>query len=127
VQTLTLQRLNDKDTKATTGDLWAPEENHWFTLEPSPPVIPSGVYEVRITPSPKFGRLLPLLIDVPGHDGIRIHPGNTARDTEGCILLGNILDGEAVEESDKAFEQFFSWLQNALATDSVYLKIEWSA
>lgn len=50
--------------------------------------IPSGRYEVRITMSSRFGRLLPLLLNVPGYEGIRIHPGNTARDTHGCILPG---------------------------------------
>ena len=124
---LTLKRLQDGDDKATTGDLWTEDDRHWFTLEPSPPVIPTGVYEVRITPSPKFKRRLPLLIDVPGHDGIRIHPGNFPRDTEGCILLGRILAGESVLESDKAFEDFFAFLDNALAQDSVYLDIGWTA
>jgi hypothetical protein len=50
--------------------------------------IPEGVYEIRLTHSPRFKRVLPLLVDVPGFDGIRIHPGNTAKDTEGCLLVG---------------------------------------
>lgn len=50
--------------------------------------IPSGKYCVFLTPSPKFGRVLPLVYDVPGFSGIRIHAGNTERDTQGCILVG---------------------------------------
>lgn len=50
--------------------------------------IPSGKYCVFLTPSPKFGRVLPLVYDVPGFSGIRIHAGNTERDTHGCILVG---------------------------------------
>lgn len=50
--------------------------------------IPYGTYEVILTESAKFKRLLPLLLNVPGFDGIRIHRGNTDEDTSGCILVG---------------------------------------
>ena len=49
--------------------------------------IPSGTYRVSITMSTKFGKLLPLLANVPNYSGIRIHPGNTTADTSGCILV----------------------------------------
>lgn len=119
---LTLKRMQDGDTQATTGDLWGEGQEHWFTLEPANP-IPSGIYEVRITPSPKFKRPLPLLIDVPGHDGIRIHSGNTAKDTEDCILVGTELVGDFVAHSVDAFEQFFAFLQDALSKGPVYIDV----
>lgn len=50
--------------------------------------IPEGTYKVVLTPSPKFKRVLPLLLDVPGFTGIRIHEGNTAKDTHGCLIPG---------------------------------------
>lgn len=50
--------------------------------------ISAGRYEIILTYSPKFKRILPLLVGVPGFDGIRIHFGNDENDTEGCILVG---------------------------------------
>jgi len=50
--------------------------------------IPSGTYRVTLQNSPRFGLDTLTLLDVPGFDFIRIHAGNTAQDTEGCLLLG---------------------------------------
>lgn len=50
--------------------------------------IPFGTYGVKITFSPKFKRELPWLQNVPSFTGILIHRGNTAKDSVGCILVG---------------------------------------
>lgn len=50
--------------------------------------IPMGKYNVVLSYSPKFKKILPLVDNVKGFSGIRIHQGNTADDTEGCILVG---------------------------------------
>lgn len=51
--------------------------------------IPYGTYKVINSFSPRFARYLPLLLNVPGYLGIRIHPGNTASHTHGCLLPGS--------------------------------------
>jgi hypothetical protein len=77
--------------------------------------IPAGVYQVVITMSARFGRPLPLLVDVPGFSGIRIHPGNTDQDTEGCVLLGMSTDGESVGRSREACDKIQPRIEAAIA------------
>lgn len=66
--------------------------------------IPYGTYKVSITYSPKFKKNLPLVEGVKGFSGIRIHSGNTAKDSLGCIIVGKnkkvgmVLDSRATME-----------------------------
>ena len=76
--------------------------------------IPAGTYDVDITFSNRFQKPLPLLLNVPGFEGVRIHTGNTALDTEGCIIVGRTVSSlTSVGESKLAFEHLFPQLQAA--------------
>jgi len=77
--------------------------------------IPAGTYGVIVTHSPHFGRDLPLLVNVPGFEGVRIHPGNTAADTEGCILVGMDKGADSIGRSRLAFDALFPKIVAALA------------
>lgn len=75
--------------------------------------IPAGTYDVIINMSNRFKRLLPLLLNVPNFEGIRIHPGNTDADTSGCILVGDSHAVDFVGSSRVAFERLFAKMQKA--------------
>lgn len=73
------QTLEDEDRYLETGEK---EKIHGRTA------IPRGRYRVTVTESNRFKRPMPLVHDVPGFSGVRIHGGNTEANTEGCPLLG---------------------------------------
>jgi hypothetical protein len=114
---------------STIGDLLIDGEFLCFTLEdpvrdikiPGETAIPYGRYKVIITHSNRFKRLLPLLLNVPNFEGIRIHPGNTAADTEGCILVADTKGPDFVGCSRSAFNRLFPILQNS--PDEIWIEI----
>ncbi len=71
---------------------------------PGQTAIPAGKYELELSFSPHFNKTLPHIKDVPGFDGIRLHGGNTAVDTEGCVLVAthaiseDMIQGNNVDE-----------------------------
>ena len=72
--------------------------------------IPTGKYDVILTFSPRFKRVLPLLLNVPGYQYIRVHNGNTQASTEGCLLVGeNKVKGQVIN-SRATLERLMSLL-----------------
>ena len=92
-----------KGNKYTIGKLYIDGKYFCDTMEPpvrliKPKAIPLGKYKVIINHSNKFNKLLPLLLNVEGFEGIRIHNGSYPEDSLGCILVGkNKIKGMLVD------------------------------
>ncbi len=87
--------------------------------------IPEGSYRVLITKSPAMGgRWLPLVMSVPGFEGIRIHAGNTRADTRGCILVGQSLTPGSLTQSRQTLARLMSHISACMArTEPVWLTV----
>jgi hypothetical protein len=117
---ITVKRLYKTDN-SVIGEMLIDGIFECFTLEDAErPVkikgetaIPKGTYRVIINESNRFKRLLPLLIDVPNFEGVRIHSGNSNHDTEGCILVGQTRNKNYIGQSRKAFDKLFKKMQAA--------------
>jgi hypothetical protein len=100
----------------TIGEMYVDGEFECYTLEDAVreskvagvTAIPYGTYNITVTYSPRFGRYLPLLHDVPNFTGVRIHAGNTHKDTEGCILVGTKEGKHSILDSRKAFAKLYN-------------------
>ena len=102
--TYSCETLEDKDRQIETGG----------TKKPGETCIPRGTYEIIIDFSNRFQVRMPLLLHVPQFVGVRIHPGNTDKDTEGCILVGKTRGADFVGDSRIAYNALFSDLDAAL-------------
>ena len=86
--------------------------------------IPRGTYDVIVDMSARFKRRLPRLLNVPGFTGVRIHSGNSHADTEGCVLVGMVRNGELVGRSREAFDKLLPIIDSALVKeDRVVIEI----
>jgi len=117
---ITIKRLHKTDT-STIGELLIDGVFECFTLEDierpvkikAETAIPKGTYKVIINQSNRFKRLMPLLLNVPNFEGVRIHSGNTNHDTEGCILVGQTRNKNYIGQSRKAYAKLFKKMQAA--------------
>jgi hypothetical protein len=91
---------------------------------PTLTAIPAGRYEVAINFSDRFNRLMPILINVPGYAGVRIHWGNYAKNTDGCILVGKTESADFIGSSILEFTGFYLKLADALKTQKVFITIQ---
>jgi hypothetical protein len=117
---LELKRLH-RTNNSTIGELYVNGVFECYTLEDkerevkikNETAIPKGVYIVGITLSNRFKKMLPILMNVPNFEGIRIHSGNTNHNTEGCILVGTTRSTDFIGNSRKAFDKLFAKLKTA--------------
>ena len=87
--------------------------------------IPTGRYPIAYTYSPRFKKHLPLLLQVPAFEGVRIHAGNTHRDTSGCLLLGQNKAVGKVLDSRKTMDEFLRILKPAIeACEDIWITIK---
>lgn len=113
-----IKRLHGTEN-STIGELFVNGVWECYTLEDKEravkikgeTAIPKGSYKVTINKSNRFKRDLPLLLNVPNFEGVRIHAGNTNHDTEGCVLVGTTRSKDFIGQSRKAFDKLFKKMQ----------------
>jgi len=93
---------------------------------PGQTAIPRGKYRVIVSFSGHFQQRLPEVLNVPGYIGVRIHPGNRAEDTEGCILVGDEDPSDGfMGESRQAFGRVFAKINEAInCGEEVWITLE---
>lgn len=86
--------------------------------------IPTGRYQVTMSWSPRFKKMMPLLNAVKGFTGVRIHSGNTPEDTLGCILIGKNTAVGKITDSRKWTGMLVEQIQSALTrNENVFIII----
>lgn len=119
---------------STIGEVYVDDQFECYSLEdairegakvPGKTAIPEGSYKVIITYSPRFHKEMPILLYVPGFEGIRIHTGNVSEDTEGCILVGQTKGENWIGRSRLAYKALEAKIRTALlAGEGVRIVIE---
>lgn len=117
--------------QSTVGELFVDGKFECFTLEDKVrPVkihgetaIPEGIYEVIINFSPRFKKQLPRLLNVPNFEGILIHPGNSAVNTDGCILVGTTKSKDFIGNSRVAFKALFDKLVAGSKKAKIHIEV----
>ena len=85
--------------------------------------IPTGTYKIVIDYSNRFKKNMAHILNVPGYEGVRIHIGNSAKDTLGCIIVGKNKVVGKVLESRNTYNQLFPILQKAFKKGEIKITI----
>jgi len=85
--------------------------------------IPAGVYKVVLSLSQRFKVILPLLLNVPGFEGIRIHSGNTIAHTSGCVLVGTSVQENKLLHSKSALYKLLETLTKASKVGTITITV----
>jgi len=117
---------------STIGKLYINGAFHCYTLEDkvrdvkikSITAIPKGKYEVILNFSNRFQRIMPLLLNVPNYEGVRIHEGNFSKDTDGCILVGSTKGVNMIGNSRVQYVKLMTELKKATKGEKIWLTIE---
>lgn len=75
--------------------------------------IPRGLYKVGLSFSHHFKRILPEVLEVPGYSGVRIHGGNSADDTLGCILVGRVRTANGIANCAATLQRIIDMIDEA--------------
>ena len=84
------------------------------TLENEDYIIPAGTYPIAVTWSPKFKRMLPIVLNVPGRSGIRVHRGTKPEHSRGCILVSAAMEQQLTAQ----------WLALQASNEPIKIMIE---
>jgi hypothetical protein len=127
---LTVQRQYLRDDR-TLGELLLDGQHFAWTIEdavrdrkiPNETAIPPGVFEVVVNWSSRFGKPLPMLLNVPGFTAVRFHGGNGPQHTEGCILIGAERDDERIWKCAEVSVFLTFKIRNATTTGKVFAEV----
>lgn len=128
---LVLKRLV-KTEKSTIGELSINGAFECFTLEDAERIskvygrtaIPKGRYEVIINYSNRFKQYMPLLLNVPDYEGVRIHNGNTPEHTLGCVLVGQKKGVDVIGASRFAYRALFDKMKAVEKKEKIFITIQ---
>ncbi len=122
----------DFTEESTIGEMFVNNQFFCYALEdkvregvkvPGETAIPFGLYQVVINFSNRFQKYMPLLLNVPDFEGIRIHPLNKASETEGCIGVGMVRGKNFIGQSRVAYNNLMKILRVVEKKEKIFIEI----